>query len=416
MRILPIIMNTMDLPHSFSLKDRLLVLRFSHLGRVPPAQYETEILQEKGIQVVVVEFGNVTKGAGFVDAPLYKIRFPTQSGKGFPQKLKGAVAFLEAAGDLCLLVLKYSRPRLIVAHGLQEQCIAYFLKLIFKIPYAVHCHEAIEKHELTPFNRMLLALEGRVLRGAEFTIFPEITRQAIYRTRYRIDKDSFLVFNCARKRPVSIPFDLHTYLGIEKDAFLVGYMGGVGEVNALELPIEALKQNPKVHFILWGWGEASYVRSLKNRASELGVDDRVHFLGELDQKKWEMLSGLDASYCVYRQAVLRLRYAATASNKLFEAMAVGIPAIVGSGEDFTRFLKNAPIGYQLQELTAPHLAAIFEHCVNHPQEVKEKGALARRLHEDQFHFEAQFQKALRAFQGFFPQRFPMLTQKIESLS
>lgn len=401
MRMLTIIMNRMDLPHNFSLKGRLLVLRFSHLGRVPPAQYETELLAESGIGVVIVEFGSV-KGGRYIDAPLCKLRFPTQSGKVFPRKLRSAVAFLESASEVFSLVLKYSKPRLVVAHGLKEQCIAYLLRLFFKIPYVVHCHESMEPQELTPFNRLLLSLEGRILRKAEFTIFPESTRAEIYRERYKLVHPSHIVFNCARKHPTPTPCDLRALLQLPAEAFLLGYLGGIGEVNALELAIEALVENPTVYFLLWGWGDGAYVASLKSRAKELGVGERVLFLGELDEKKWDMLSALDASYCVYLQTVLRLKFAATASNKLFESMAVGTPVIVGNGQDFAHFLNEVPVGYALPELSANALVTVLKRCVGSPEELKEKGRLARELHESVYHYEAQFQKVLPQFSRFFP--------------
>lgn len=402
MRIPLIIMNMMDLPHNFSLRDKLLVLRFSHLGRLPPAQYETEILKEHGIPPVIVEFGNVTKGAKFVDAPLCKIRFPAESATLFPKKLKGLVAFLEALSNVVTLVLRRSRPRLVVAHGLQEQVIARLLQILFRIPYVVHCHESLEPHEMTPFNRLLLKLERNSLRHAEFTLFPEATRQKIYRERYRLKHPSYTVFNCPRKLSIKGARDLRGELGLNASTFLLGYIGGIGEVNALDLVIDALSKFPQVHFLVWGWGHPPYIESLLERAKKIGVHHQLHFLGELDTDKWEVIRGLDASYCVYRPQVLRLKYAATASNKLFESMAAGIPVIVGNGDDFQEFLNQAPVGVALSRLTVDALTSTLEWCVSSRGELQKKGALGRTLFEERYHYEIQFRKALEAFAVFFP--------------
>lgn len=354
---------------------------------------------------VVVEFGEGVGSNHDLRAGLVRLRFAPRWANYLPRKLRPAAGFVETLYRLLTLIIRFGRPSLVASHGLQEQALAYALHFAFGIRYVAHSHEPFEAWELSPFNRFLFALEGPAFRRAELVIFPEKERREIYACRYGLTGATEVAFNCPRRRSQPEKTDLRRELSLPKEAFVLGYLGGIGELNAPDLAIRALTELPRVHFCLWGWGEKAYLETLQRLAREIGVIDRVHFLGELKDEKWSALAGLDAAYCVYRPMNLRARTQATASNKLFEAMAAGVPVIVGPGEDFREILRVSPIGISLEELSVGALSKALTRLLQNADEAGAMGALGRRLHEERYHFENTFQLALERYRSFWSKNF-----------
>ncbi len=395
----------MSLPREFSLRGKILVLRHTTLGRIPPALYATQLLVESGMPAVVVEFGEGVASHHDLRSGLVRLRFSPRGSRYFPAKLRPALAFFETLFRLLTLIVRFGPPALVASHGLQEQALAYALNVAFGIRFVAHSHEPFEAWELSPFNRFLFALEGPAFRRAELVIFPEKERREIYACRYGLTGATEIAFNCPRQQLRPEKTDLRRELSLPKEAFVLGYLGGIGELNAPDLAIRALAELPRVHFCLWGWGETAYLESLQHLARELGVIDRVHFLGELKEEKWSALAGLDAAYCVYRPMNLRARTQATASNKLFEAMAAGVPVIVGAGEDFREILRVSPIGISLEDLSVGALQKALTRLLRNADEGIKMGALGRSLHEERYHFEKTFQLALERYRSFWSKNF-----------
>jgi glycosyltransferase involved in cell wall biosynthesis len=372
-----------------SLKGKTVVLRHTALGRIPPALYSTQLLAESGFPILVLEFGEASPSL-----PKPQSRFERVRLAGLRTPVGPLLALLHAFGWLTLTTIFKGRPELLVAHGLQEQALAYFYSFLFRVPFTVHVHEPYQREELSRLNRLLFWMEPATLRQAKLTVFPEADRRALLQAKYSLKNPSLLAFNCPRKRPTARPRAFRKELGLRGDDFILGYLGGIGELNALDLVIQTLPRLPKVHFLLAGWGDTIYLEGLRKLARTLRVGYRVHFYEPLDEDKWEWLSGLDAAYCVYRPLNTRAKHQATASNKLFEAMACGIPVVVGPGEDFTKLLAEGSFGVQLQALT-PHalLKGISDLAENSALRVQ-MGIEGRSLHQNRFHYENAFAETL----------------------
>lgn len=376
----------------FCLKGKTLVLRHTTLGRVPPALYSTQLLAESGFKILVVEFGESSPRRPTAQNQFERIRLALPFGSRTP--ISPLLCLFHTFCLLATATLFKGRPKLVVAHGLHEQALALIYHLLFKVPFTVHVHEPFEKNQLSRLNRLLFLLEPAALRLAKLTVFPEESRRAILHTKYALKNPATIAFNCPRKRPDTAPRDFRSELGLSRDEFLLGYLGGIGELNALDLVIQTLPRLAKVHFLVAGWGDSAYLESLRKIARAHRVGNRVHFYDPLDEDKWEWLSGLDAAYCVYRPLSVRAKYQATASNKLFEAMACGVPVVVGPGADFKKILSEGSFGVQLESLSPSALAAALSDLVENSSLRAQMGNAGRSLHENRFHYEKAFANTL----------------------
>lgn len=377
--------------------DKLLILRFSRLGRTPPALYGAELLAEAGLPVLAVEYGERKESQPFVDGKLPRLRLESPWVTWFPRALQSRAFFFGTLLQLILWCVRTERPKLIFAHGINEQVLAWYLHRLLGVPYAVHVHEAYEDSDLLGFNRWLLQREGPALRAAEFLVFPEKERREIYRERYGFTVPTFLVFNCPRRLGKVTPRDLRKYFHLPSDAYLVGYVGGLGRENVLDEAVEALAQVPQVYLILWGWAEDRFRDKLRAKAESLGVGARLIFGGLLQGDKWESLAGLDLSYCVYRPDSLRLKHPVTASNKLMESLAVGVPVLTSGEPGFVAFLKERPVGRALTDFSAEAIARAWVGLLADLPGRRLYGETGRSAHQADLNYETQFAEVIGEF-------------------
>lgn len=371
------------------MRGKVVALRLFRLGHLPPALYQSELLATRGIPILAVEFGNCAEAQTLVPGLVPRIRLQARWTRWLFRPLVPAAIFLSAVLWLVGRVVRGDRPSLVIAHGLQEQAAAWLLWLVTRTRYAVDVHEVYERGDLSGWNKAWFWTERPALRGARFLIFPERERMALYKDRYGLRQPLFLTFNCPPLR--------ERFRASAKDApagnFQLLYLGGIGRSNALEIVVEALAQAPGVTLLLAGWGEADYLNELRALAVSRNVSERVKFLGPVENR-WRYLDSCDATYCVYRPLWLRLRHAATASNKLMEAIAAGAPVICGRDAGFQEIVEGEGVGICLDELTPDAVASSLRKLVESPELRASMREKALALHRTSFHYEAQFAPAL----------------------
>lgn len=385
------------------LKNSLLILRFTRLGKIPPATYSARLLAECGLPVCILEFDPESTGLSIEHQPILRVRLGLRWTNVLPRILRPPAILLSTLLWLMLQFLKDGRPKLILSHGLYEQTIAALLKTVFRIPFVAHVHEIYDAANVSGFNRLLLRLEGWVFRGAEFTIFPERTRAEIYRSRYRLAHPICIAFNCPPKRlPQRNRKKLIAHLGVEPEAFLVLYMGGLDKRNGVDLFIEALSfLPPRVHAVLAGWVSAEFRPEMERLTRRPGLLGRVHFVGTVDQEKWSWVDSVDASFCYYRALEPRTVHQATASNKIMEAVSAGVPTILNPSMPFRSFLEEYRVGVLATEDSAEGVAKAIQSLMDESQLIDSIRRTSLELHARELNYEHQYSAVLERVSTYF---------------
>ena len=376
---------------------KLLILRLNRLGHVPPGWNSAEILQENGMPVLVFEYCADSTGLSDIPGPFPRVRLGAPRWLGWvPRKTRPLFLWL-ATFVFLANTLRKQRPQCIVAHGIQEQAMAWALHRLLGVPYVVHVHEVFERREVHGFSRWLLQLEGPALRGARFLIFPERNRAQLYQERYSLKNRIHVVYNCPRlSQPQSVhPRNLRLEQSIPTDHLIVGYMGGIGEANAILELVKALSLTPKVTLMLWGWANRSYLEEIQSTAQSLGLGSRVRIAGQVEDK-WGHLAGCDVLYCVYRDHLLRTRFQATASNKFTEALGCGVPVLVLKAGGFEQAIAETHAGIAVSDLAASTLARALDQLSNAALRGS-LGAGARKAFAHEYNYDRQFAPVLEAF-------------------
>lgn len=125
-------------------------------------------------------------------------------------------------------------------------------------------------------------------------------------------------------RRASARAEVREALGIAADAPLVGSVARVDPMKGYEVFVEAAARvaasHPGVHFVAAGDGAPGYRATLADQARGLGLDGRLHWLGQVDDVA-HIYSALDVatSTSVFGEGF---------SNSVGEAMACGVPCVV----------------------------------------------------------------------------------------
>ncbi|MCB0406449.1 MAG: glycosyltransferase [Bdellovibrionales bacterium] len=374
-----------------SFSGRLVILRLASLEAIPVALWQTQIFQENDLRPLVVEYGTQTPSAGHYD----RIHWDTRWARWVPRPFRAMSVWLWVWLKLHIAFVLYGPPRELVTHGLQESLLAYALSFFWNVPYVCDVHEVYEPREMRGTNRIFFWFEGAALRKARLLIFPERNRMRLYQRRYGLSQPTFTVFNCPRREKTAggTHENLRQELGIEATDRVLLYLGGIGSGSCLEAAVASLRYDERLHLLLVGWADPDVVARLRQLCDVFGVKSRVHFCGP-SRDRWKYFAIADASYCVYRDHILRLRLAATASNKLMESLAAGVPVITLCGGGFEALVQSNQVGVCLESAKPKKIAEAVGILAAAGKLPRER---ARGLHQAAFNYDQQFQPVLRQF-------------------
>lgn len=126
------------------------------------------------------------------------------------------------------------------------------------------------------------------------------------------------------RRPAERAAELRTQWGVPQDAFVLGILARIepykGHLHILEAMELLTRQGKLPHLLIAGTG--TYEDELRTKAQEMGLADRVHFLG-FQSEVADFLSVLDLQ--------LNASYGTeTSSLSILEGLSMGLPAVVSS--------------------------------------------------------------------------------------
>jgi glycosyltransferase involved in cell wall biosynthesis len=170
-------------------------------------------------------------------------------------------------------------------------------------------------------------------------------------------------------------------LGIPEDAVVIGNVARLHPAKGLPYLLQAfakvLATVPNAHLVLVGWGDSE--AELRGQAKELGVDQRVHFLGKrLDV--YELLATFDvfAFSSVHEGQGIAI----------LEAMAAGVPIVSTDVDGIPDMVRHERTGLAVPPRDAEALAAGVLRVLQDRALAAKIVEGARRVVEDEFSVEA----------------------------
>jgi glycosyltransferase involved in cell wall biosynthesis len=140
-------------------------------------------------------------------------------------------------------------------------------------------------------------------------------------------------------------------------------------------------------------GHAGYVDQLRALAAELGVADRVEFVGAVPRAEllgWTRRSDVGLAFMPKVAQGSDDHEMVGASNKPFDYLAHGVPLLVADLPDWRSLYVESGYGLACDPDDPASIAAALEWYLRHPRERHDMGERGRRRIADEWNYETQF--------------------------
>jgi glycosyltransferase involved in cell wall biosynthesis len=259
-----------------------------------------------------------------------------------------------------------------------------------------HLHEALIDDPYAPLlSRCTLQFIRRRLKRANAVIVPDLHRGRSLRRHANLARTPFVVMNCPRRLqriPRSRLHDRLAEYGV-RPGKIVHYQGNIAPRKYLENVIRSMKAWPSdAVFVMAGGGSSEFIDVLKKVAAETGVLSRIVFLGRLSYADvMASAAGADVGLTLLNTDYPNWRWAAGASNKRFEYIALGIPQVTNHGPGVERLFTRKGVATAVDPSEPAAIAASVNEYLRNREWSASIGDVARRLHLAEFNYEHQFQ-------------------------
>jgi len=191
--------------------------------------------------------------------------------------------------------------------------------------------------------------EERQLRTVDTIIVSGEMDAELVRDRFRLASRPLVLLNTPPYKD-AVPSPLRQRCSLSENVPLVLYQGVVHHGRGIAPFFEAMKLMPDVHLAVLGDGPA--LSELQSRARQMGVSDRVHWLGSVPYNELHSYTcGADLGLCLIEPLSLSYEYALP--NKLFEYMNARIPSIVTDLPAMRQHIEKYPVGGLVQRVLSP---------------------------------------------------------------
>jgi len=277
------------------------------------------------------------------------------------------------------LLLRRLKPDIVHTHTSKSGILGRSAAWLARVPIIIHTPHGhvFYGHFSSSLSRLFLAVERLVAR---------ITHHHIALTPEE-GKD-YLTLNVSKPHNTSIihsGVDLHRFrngkkqrsrkreeLGIPRNSLVVGFVGWLLPIKGVRFLLEAMagvvKQHPKSLLVLVGKGEKE--RELRQQAENLGLTDKIRFLG-WRQDVEEIMPGLDLFVLPSLNEGM--------GRVLVEAMAMGLPIVASRVGGIPDLVKDQQNGLLVPPADATALAQAISDLLEDKNRRKRMGEAGKRM-------------------------------------
>lgn len=288
----------------------------------------------------------------------------------------------------------------IIGHDMHGFLVAKLLAWRLRRPLVYHCHDFVErKARLSLGGRIVRAFESAFARTADMIIVPDAERGAIMAEGLRLKNPPLIVANAPFDRDCQDAGVMAQALSAQGKKFekVVLRQGRVGEGHAIETTLQSIPlwDSKEWGFAVIGPGEASYFEGLREMAKSLGVESQFALLPPVSYDELVHYTvGADVGHTPYYSSDVNASFNTTASNKITESMAAGLPLLVSDRPALRALVEKYKCGIPVNETSPESIADGVNRLLGEPNLATQMGESGRRAFKDVFCYEKQFAPAL----------------------
>ncbi len=281
------------------------------------------------------------------------------------------ISFIVSASFWTLRRLPRFQPDATLAFfGIPSGVVAWLLKAFYKIPYIVSLRggdvPGFRPYDFRTYHRLMAPLLRVIWKNAARVVANSNGLRQLANA-----------FDARFEIPV-IPngIDLHAYTSRDRDWSFPRLLsvGRIVHQKGLDLAMRALGGLKELS---WEWriaGDGPQMDFLQSLAKELGIQDRIHFLG------WQSREQLIESYKQANVFLFPSRHEGM-PNAMLEAMASGLPVIASCIAGSEELVLHEKTGYLVPSEDTESLRAALRKLLITPA-LREQMGLASRLHTE----------------------------------
>jgi glycogen(starch) synthase len=205
-----------------------------------------------------------------------------------------------------------------------------------------------------PLRRLFGGLERRWARRADRVITVNDAYADVIERRLGVPRP-LVVMNCSTNRESAErrPRRFHETLGLAADRRIVLYHGGLTRDRGIEQLLDAIPAVPNATLVLMGYGDLE--ADLRRRAADPATGGRIAVLPAVPPDELiEWVASADVVAMPIQPTTLNHRL--TTPNKLFEAIAAGVPVLASDLPGMAPIVRSTGCG-ELVDATDPNAIA-----------------------------------------------------------
>jgi glycosyltransferase involved in cell wall biosynthesis len=374
----------------------ILYLQYNNPGAYPPVLNSARILRRCGCTVVL--FGTIAKHMREMRIPddvadrIWLLRQPEER-----VWLKLFFFWFALRG---LWTAIRVRPSYLYVSDASACPAAVLIERLLRVKVIYHEHDS-PPHLSSEKFRLFLSARRRIASRAAVCILPNRARANELQKCVEGRQKPLVVWNCP-----SISELPELGAGTRKitEPFIIFYVGSLNWDRVPPTIIDALTQIPAAPLKLVGYetvGSRGFKDKFIAKANDAGISERIAFLGTVSRDKiFDLLRTGHVALCLMppESTDLNMAQMVGASNKSFDALACGLPLLVTDLFEWysTFVVRGVAIG--CSPLSVESIADALLWFRDHPDEASWMGKHGRRLIEEDWNYEAQFKKVVRALE------------------
>jgi glycosyltransferase involved in cell wall biosynthesis len=370
-------------------RGRVIYVQYTNPAFYPPLEHSSQILAESRWEILFLGIGvNGIEELSFAQQRGIATRLLRACRPGVLQKLHYAW--------YCVWVMAWTlryRPQWIYASDQSGALPALLAGMIGSSRVIYHEHDSPALRPRTFFDRLLAAARRRLCARSAVCVLPSRGRIPHFIETTGVHPAKVVCsWNCPRKdeaRPEPIK---------AADAFAIYYHGSINRERLPTAIVRALALLPAhTRLRIVGYetvGSRGYVDELKSLAGELGIADRVEYLGALKTRR-EILDHarachLGLAFMPKSSGDINMTHMLGASNKPFDYLACGMALLVTDLDDWRDMFATGGYGLVCDPTDAQGVAAAVRSLMKNTEAWRQMADAGRERVISTWNYESQF--------------------------
>ncbi len=370
----------------------LLVVFYANPDQYPPTYNAVSLLRSRFRVRVVSRRSDVVSRTWPDDVDLERVgagrSVAGAAALSKAQKLADFVEFVRAVRR----ALRTQAPRVVYAYDPYALVAVSLAGCRAPVVYQRHEVEPQEQIGFRSLGAWVLRASRPASRRAAIVVFPDKGRAAYYQRFVPGLPPPLIVPNFPLRSTFPAP-DWDRLLPARFARRQAFYRGSIGSANGLREAVAALSWvSPETTLRLCGPGDPGFLGELQQLAVENGVRDRIDFAGfipSFEQLNRETLEG-SVGLLLYQATDANWTYSASATNKLYEYAACGLPALAPSRASYREILDGEPWALLTDETDPRAIAAAITRALADRDHYERMCRAARRAFEERLNYEVAF--------------------------